>query len=160
MTGFRRSSFRERLKGHMWQTQDVQQVNTHNEPLITILQDTSVHVRLSSSRSELFTGGDSTRSASSAVHNLSGFARASTQLLSAQRMLRIPSSFARAGPNPPSARQILRHVQLRKSWRNPHAGIPTATVRDPSNNSSSHNTTVPRYVQRPAHQTTIPRELT
>ena len=60
---------------------------------------------------------------------------------------------------PPSARRALRHVKLHKSGRQPHAAVPMATVRDHSN-SSSHNTTIPRCVQRPTHQTTLPRELT
>ena len=59
------------------------------------------------------------------------------------------------------SRRALRDVQLRKSWRQPHATV-----------TNSHRkrarpiivvatiTTIPRYVQRHTHQTTIQRELT
>ena len=106
VTGFRGSSVRETHGTDVTDARCPASQHTHNESLIKDLQDTSinttVHVQLSSSRAvhkpvpSCSTSWDSTR-------NLSSFSRASTQLF--------------------SARQALRHVQLRKRWRQPHAAI-------------------------------------
>ena len=60
---------------------------------------------------------------------------------------------------PTSPRQELRDTTSFARARDYHYAA-FATVTDHSINSTSHNTTIPRCVQRPTQQTTIPRELT
>ena len=71
-----------------------------------------------------------------------------------QELDRTPISTTSADSTRPdtttSARQMLRHGQLHKSWSQPHAAVTPIIVV----------TTIPRYVQRPTHQRPVQRELT